>query len=36
VRVPAGSAWTGVAMRVATEELSPGERRVDRLAIAPV
>ena len=33
VRVPAGTSWHGVTMRVARSELSPGERRIDGLAI---
>ena len=34
VRVPADTSWHGVTIRRAEGELSPGERRVDELAIA--
>ena len=34
VRVPAGTSWHGVTIRNATDDLAPGERRADRLAIA--
>jgi NDP-sugar pyrophosphorylase family protein len=34
VRVPADTSWHGVTIRAADGELSPGERRVDDLAIA--
>jgi NDP-sugar pyrophosphorylase family protein len=33
VRVPADTSWHGVTIRNASDELAPGERRVDRLAI---
>jgi mannose-1-phosphate guanylyltransferase len=33
VRVPADTSWRGVTIRVATDELGPGERQVDHLAI---
>jgi len=34
VRVPAGTSWHGVTLRLATGELAPGERRIGELAIA--
>ena len=34
VRVPAGTSWHGVTIRRAGDELAPGERRVEDLAIA--
>ena len=34
VRVPAGTSWHGVTLRLATGELTPGERRIGELAIA--
>ena len=34
VRVPADTSWHGVTIRNASEELAPGERRIDGLAIA--
>jgi NDP-sugar pyrophosphorylase family protein len=34
VRVPADTSWHGVTMRVASDELAPGERRIEGLAIA--
>jgi NDP-sugar pyrophosphorylase family protein len=34
VRVPADTSWHGVTLRVATDPLAPGERRVDGLAVA--
>jgi mannose-1-phosphate guanylyltransferase len=34
VRVPADTSWHGVTVRVAAEELAPGERRIGDLAIA--
>jgi mannose-1-phosphate guanylyltransferase len=34
VRVPADTSWHGVTIRNASEDLAPGERRIDRLAIA--
>jgi NDP-sugar pyrophosphorylase family protein len=34
VRVPADTSWHGVTMRVAGDDLAPGERRIDDLAIA--
>jgi mannose-1-phosphate guanylyltransferase len=33
VRVPAGTSWHGVTIRVAQVDLAPGERRIDGLAI---
>jgi len=33
VRVPADTSWHGVTIRVASGELTPGERRIDGLAI---
>jgi mannose-1-phosphate guanylyltransferase len=36
VRVPADTSWHGVTIRVATGELSPGEKRIDKLAISPI
>jgi hypothetical protein len=32
--VPAGTSWHGVTIRLAGDDLAPGERRVDGLAIA--
>jgi NDP-sugar pyrophosphorylase family protein len=34
VRVPADTSWHGVSIRVASDELAAGERRIDTLAIA--
>jgi NDP-sugar pyrophosphorylase family protein len=34
VRVPADTSWHGVTLRLAGDELAPGERRIERLAIA--
>jgi hypothetical protein len=34
VRIPAGTSWTGVTIRLASDELAPGERRIDGLAFA--
>jgi NDP-sugar pyrophosphorylase family protein len=34
VRVPADTSWHGVSIRVASDELAPGERRIENLAIA--
>ena len=34
VRVPADSSWHGVSIRIASDELAPGERRIENLAIA--
>jgi NDP-sugar pyrophosphorylase family protein len=34
VRVPADTSWHGVTIRVASDELAPGEKRIDGLAIA--
>jgi NDP-sugar pyrophosphorylase family protein len=34
VRVPADTSWHGVSIRVASEPLAPGERRIEGLAIA--
>jgi NDP-sugar pyrophosphorylase family protein len=34
VRVPADTSWHGVTIRNATDVLAPGERRIERLAIA--
>jgi NDP-sugar pyrophosphorylase family protein len=34
VRVPADTSWHGVTIRNATDELAPGERRIEGLAIA--
>ena len=34
VQVPADTSWAGVTIRRATDELAPGERRIDGLAIA--
>jgi NDP-sugar pyrophosphorylase family protein len=34
VRVPADTSWHGVSIRVAADELAPGERRIENLAIA--
>jgi NDP-sugar pyrophosphorylase family protein len=34
VRVPADTSWQGVSIRVASDELAPGERRIENLAIA--
>jgi len=36
VRVPAGTSWDRVTLRIAVGELAPGERRVGSLAIAPL
>jgi NDP-sugar pyrophosphorylase family protein len=36
VRVPADTSWHGVTIRVAGDELSPGERVIDGLAIGPL
>jgi NDP-sugar pyrophosphorylase family protein len=33
VRVPADTSWHGVTIRIASDELAPGERRIDGLAI---
>ena len=33
VRVPADTSWHGVTIRVASGELTPGERRIEGLAI---
>jgi len=33
VRVPADTSWHGVTIRVASAELTPGERRIEGLAI---
>ena len=33
VRVPADTSWHGVTIRVASTELTPGERRIEGLAI---
>jgi len=34
VKVPADTSWHGVALRVADDQLAPGERRVDNLAVS--
>ena len=34
VRVPADTSWHGVTIRTASDELAPGERRIEGLAIA--
>ena len=34
VRVPADTSWHGVSLRVATEELAEGEKRIGEMAIA--
>ena len=34
VRVPADTSWHGVTIRSATNELAPGERRIEDLAIS--
>jgi NDP-sugar pyrophosphorylase family protein len=34
VRIPAGTSWSGVAIRTSNGELTPGERLVDGLAVA--
>jgi mannose-1-phosphate guanylyltransferase len=36
VRVPADTSWHGVTVRVASGELTPGERRIEGLAIGPL
>jgi len=36
VRVPSDTSWHGVTIRIASEELAPGERRIDDLAIASI
>ncbi len=36
VRVPADTSWHGVTIRVASGELTPGERRIEGLAIGPL
>jgi mannose-1-phosphate guanylyltransferase len=36
VHVPADTSWHGVTIRVATGELSPGEKNIENLAIGPL
>jgi mannose-1-phosphate guanylyltransferase len=36
VRVPADTSWHGVSLRVATDDLAPGEKRIGDLAIAGI
>jgi mannose-1-phosphate guanylyltransferase len=36
VHVPADTSWHGVTIRVATGELSPGEKNIEQLAIGPL
>lgn len=36
VRIPAETSWTGVTIRTAGDELAPGERLIDGLAIASI
>jgi mannose-1-phosphate guanylyltransferase len=36
VHVPADTSWHGVTIRVATGELSPGEKKIENLAIGPL